>query len=162
MMRAAPTDTSSLARPSLTGLDPVHQRMQEIQDYWQQYPGAAPGGTGLTGLTHDDAQGWSRLLNQQTEYENLKRGLAGQGPLTVKQGVSTVGEGPEPGYPSPAPAASGAAPSTSAMTLGPSAPAADDTVPDNYYSTLPTTTGPRQRMRPNSIAGFPASVQGLS
>lgn len=60
------------------------RRLKEITDYWQQYPGAAPGGTGATGLMPGDAKGWSDLLNQQTEAANIERQFKGEGPLDVK------------------------------------------------------------------------------
>ncbi len=68
-------------------LDPQTQalkRLQEIMGNWQQYPGAAPGGTGPTGLAPGDATGWSNLMNQQTEAANLVNELQGKAPLTVK------------------------------------------------------------------------------
>lgn len=51
--------------------DPRAGRIKAIEDYWQQYPGAAPNGSGPTGLASSDAKGWSDLLNQQTEYFDL-------------------------------------------------------------------------------------------
>src|SRR5215475_5884264 len=58
-------------------------RLQQIEDEWQQYPGRAPGGTGLTGLLPNDSRGYSDMLNEQTEYANLLRRQKGQGPLQV-------------------------------------------------------------------------------
>jgi len=66
--------------------DPRVARIQQIEDYWQQYPGAAPGGTGATGLLSNDAQGYSRLLNERIEHDNLVRALNDQGPLSVRMG----------------------------------------------------------------------------
>lgn len=67
----------------------IQRRLDSIHDSWGQYPGRAPGGTGDTGLASNDATGWSAMLNEQTEAENLSRRLQGQGPLAVKMGGST-------------------------------------------------------------------------
>jgi|SRR5262245_11472834 len=75
--------------------DPDQIRLQQIEDSWQQFPGRAPGGTGLTGLLPNDSRGYSDMLNEQTEYANLLRRREGQGPLRVVQGR---GFGPEPSY----------------------------------------------------------------
>ncbi len=57
-----------------------------------------PGFTGETGLLSNDAQGWSNMLNAQTEAENLRRELGGIGPLAVEGQMrpmpSTRGYGP--------------------------------------------------------------------
>lgn len=79
--------------------DPRRRRLQELQDEFTRNPGAAPGGTGLTGLNKDDGQGYSALLNRQTEYLNLQRELDGQGPLRVQRGgiiPSQLPQGPSP------------------------------------------------------------------
>ena len=60
------------------------QRLAMILGAEQQFPGRAPGGTGPTGLLSNDAQGWSSMLNDQTEGMNLQRADQGQGPLAVK------------------------------------------------------------------------------
>lgn len=59
-------------------------RLAAIHAYWRKYPGAAPGGTGETGLLKNDAQGWSDLLNMQTE----ESGLRGR-PLRVRAGAGS-------------------------------------------------------------------------
>jgi len=69
---------------ALAGLQSAMPRLTEIEEYWRQYPGAAPGGSGPTGLLPNDAKGWSDLMNMQTEYANLKRQLSGEGPLQVR------------------------------------------------------------------------------
>lgn len=50
--------------------------LPQIEQYYAQYPGAAPGGSGETGLAPNDAQGWSALQNLQTRYQILKSGSA--------------------------------------------------------------------------------------
>jgi len=75
--------------------DPDQMRLQQIEDSWQQFPGRAPGGTGLTGLLPNDSRGYSDMLNEQTEYANLLRRREGQGPLRV---VGGRGFAPEPSY----------------------------------------------------------------
>ena len=67
------------------GTDPA-SRLAELQEEFTRFPGAAPGGTGLTGLGKHDAQGYSRLLERQQEYMNLQRQAAGQGPMNVRWG----------------------------------------------------------------------------
>lgn len=66
--------------------DPRMQALQAIYDQWAQYPGRAPNGTGLTGLQKNDAQGWSDMLNQQTEAMRLKAELEGTDMPVIKQG----------------------------------------------------------------------------
>jgi hypothetical protein len=51
--------------------DPRIARLKQLTQEFQQYPGAAPGGTGATGLRPDDAQGYSDLLNRRIEYQQL-------------------------------------------------------------------------------------------
>ncbi len=67
-------------------IDPRIQALQAIYDQWDQYPGRAPNGTGLTGLQSNDAHGWSDMLNQQTEALKLKAELEGTDAPTVKYG----------------------------------------------------------------------------
>lgn len=45
-----------------------------IEAYYKQYPGAAPGGTGETGLNSNDSQGYADLMNLRTRYQELKSG----------------------------------------------------------------------------------------
>lgn len=56
----------------------------------QQYANAPAfwTGNGETGLSRNDAVGYSRFLNDQTEYKNLQRQLQGKGPLDVEIGES--------------------------------------------------------------------------
>ena len=69
-------------------------RLRHLRDMQQRFPGRRPGGSGSTGLTSSDAQGWSDMLNQQTEAANLERELAGQGPLNVQSGFQYGGMAP--------------------------------------------------------------------
>ena len=46
-------------------------RLRQLENQYQTSPGRRPGGSGLTGLTAGDAQGWSRMLNEQQEFMNL-------------------------------------------------------------------------------------------
>lgn len=46
-------------------------RFRQLQNEQDRYPGARPGGTGETGLTSNDAEGWSRLLERQQELAAL-------------------------------------------------------------------------------------------
>lgn len=66
--------------------DPREARLQQIRARWKQFPGSAPGGTGPTGLMSNDAQGWSSMLNEQTEAANLSNEMAGKPPLSVRRG----------------------------------------------------------------------------
>lgn len=61
-------------------------RLKQILEMQSNFPGRAPGGTGLTGLTSNDANGWSNVLNEQTEGVNLGNELAGKGPANVRMG----------------------------------------------------------------------------
>lgn len=79
-------------------------RLKWIQDYYRMYPGAAPGGSGPTGLAPGDSSGWQRLLAMQQEYTQLKNflkmatgGTLGAGPGNVDgYGNVLLGEhGPE-------------------------------------------------------------------
>lgn len=46
----------------------VRRRLDQFGGYMQAHPGAAPGGTGDTGLTPGDATGWSGIQNKQIQY----------------------------------------------------------------------------------------------
>lgn len=59
-------------------------RIGQIEQGWQQHPGRMPGGSGTTGLASGDKHGWSQMLNEQTEHQNLQNTLAGK-PLSVVQ-----------------------------------------------------------------------------
>lgn len=75
--------------PSLDGLSSDPQdRLTQIRKLWQQFPGRAPGGTGPTGLLSNDAQGWSDMLNQQTEAVGLDDQLSGRPGPTIRTGRS--------------------------------------------------------------------------
>ena len=76
-------------------------RASMLRKQMQDFPGRAPGGSGPTGLLSNDAQGWSNMLNEQSELANL----TSDEPLSVKHGgfmnptfgqqsdVSTIGPG---------------------------------------------------------------------
>lgn len=64
--------------------DPRIARLRKLQEEFTNHPGAAPGGTGDTGLLTNDAQGYSDLLNRRSEAVNLQRDISGKGPLAVK------------------------------------------------------------------------------
>lgn len=82
------TNPSSRMSAYLDPSDPdaprkARERLQNIEAYWNENPGAAPGGSGETGLLPNDSQGWSALLNMQTEHQNLSNQLKGQAPVQV-------------------------------------------------------------------------------
>lgn len=60
--------------------------LQAILKRWEDFPGSAPNGTGLTGLTSNDALGWSRMQNENTAALNQLRALQGDGPMNVRYG----------------------------------------------------------------------------
>lgn len=49
------------------------QRLADFRHHYETYPGAAPGGSGLTGLQSNDAVGYSKMLNDNRLYEQLKQ-----------------------------------------------------------------------------------------
>jgi hypothetical protein len=63
-------------------------RIREFETYMERYPGAAPNGTGSTGLMSGDARGYSELLNRQKRYLDDKNAVAGRGPMAVRDGGS--------------------------------------------------------------------------
>lgn len=77
---------------SLLALDPSNQfsgmTTADADQYFADHPGAAPGGTGDTGLLPDDAKGYSDLVNLRTAYTQAKnpqatvRTLDGGDPLS--------------------------------------------------------------------------------
>lgn len=64
----------------------IGQRLNDIMESWKQNPGRAPNGTGSTGLMSTDSQGYSQMLNEQTEALNIQNELAGKGPVNVRMG----------------------------------------------------------------------------
>lgn len=64
--------------------DQAVTRLQELQTTYGDR--LRPNATGETGLSKDDAQGWSRYQNAITEAENIKRLLAGRAPLGIRFG----------------------------------------------------------------------------
>lgn len=66
------------------------QALQRLSSLRQNYgERLRPNFTGETGLARNDSRGWSRMLNAQTEAQNIQRLLKGQGPLGVEYGGST-------------------------------------------------------------------------
>ena len=68
--------------------DPRVEALKSIYAQWQQFPGRAPNGTGLTGLNANDAKGWADMLNQQTEALRLKAELEGEPAPNIRLGRS--------------------------------------------------------------------------
>lgn len=58
-------------------------RMRAFENEMRLNPGAAPNGTGRTGLMSGDARGWSDLLNRQAQYLNDTRADEGDEPYNV-------------------------------------------------------------------------------
>lgn len=52
-------------------------RFNQLQNEFSANPGAAPGGTGSTGLLPNDLSGYQDLLKRRTEYMSLLKGLQG-------------------------------------------------------------------------------------
>ena len=69
-------------------------RLASIREKQKMYPGRRAGGTGATGLLPNDSRGWSDILNEQTEAENIERELTGEEPLTVRPGGDFGGMAP--------------------------------------------------------------------
>lgn len=81
----AKKNTSLAGLANATELQQKQARLNDILDSWKKYPGRAPGGTGETGLLSTDKEGYSKMLNEQTEAMNLQNELGGKGPVQVKQ-----------------------------------------------------------------------------
>jgi hypothetical protein len=60
--------------------------VEDFENYMHTNPGAAPGGTGKTGLNANDAAGWSKLLERQQQYLADKAELQGQAGPSVRFG----------------------------------------------------------------------------
>ena len=90
----APTIQEWATQPTSQTPEEKLARLRYIRAQQMQYPGRRPGGTGLTGLASTDAQGWSDMLNQQTEAANIERESRGRGPLTVEPGAQYGGMAP--------------------------------------------------------------------
>ncbi len=69
------------------------QRLQMLMDDWRQPPGAAPGGSGSTGLKSNDRKGWEIMLENQRWALNELREQGGQEPMQVRA-FQTQAEGP--------------------------------------------------------------------
>jgi hypothetical protein len=55
--------------------------IEGMENAYAAHPGTAPGGTGATGLLSNDATGWSKMLNNQAQYQqmtNFRRQNPGQ------------------------------------------------------------------------------------
>lgn len=99
MLNYTPQDTGQIRDRARTGLarEQANQatkhrtaalgRLQQIEGDYSKYPGRAAGGTGLTGLTSGDSHGYSDLLNEQIEHQNLSRELQGKGPVDILGGL---------------------------------------------------------------------------
>lgn len=59
-------------------------RLAELSRHYAQFPGAAPGGTGRTGVM--SARGWSDVLERQQEYLRLQDFLEGGRGIDVRAG----------------------------------------------------------------------------
>ena len=90
----APTIQERANQPANQTPEERLARLRYIRAQQAQYPGRRPGGTGLTGLASTDAQGWSDMLNQQTEAENIGREFDEKGPLQVRSGYQLGGMAP--------------------------------------------------------------------
>lgn len=77
-------DTRRLAREQQA----TQNRLKMIEQGWQQNPGRMPGGSGPTGLGRADKYGWSQMLNEQTEYQNLGNALTGKPQSVIQLGRS--------------------------------------------------------------------------
>lgn len=65
------------------------QRLRQLEDEWGP-DRLQIGFTGETGLAKNDAQGWSRMLNAQTEAKNIRNIAAGKGPVQINYGGDMV------------------------------------------------------------------------
>lgn len=62
-------------------------RLAQLSMEMRQHPGRAIGGSGSTGLTSNDATGYSNMLADQQEYARLQDYMGGgEGVLDVQQG----------------------------------------------------------------------------
>ena len=59
-------------------------RLRDILENWRMNPGAAPNGSGTTGLNHNDSHGWDRLLEDQRWALNALREQNGDEPMQVR------------------------------------------------------------------------------
>ncbi len=64
-------------------------QLQYIEQEYARFPGRMPGGSGLTGLTSNDAAGWAAMLNEQAMYAALKKALPG-----YEDGGPVMADGP--------------------------------------------------------------------
>ena len=61
-------------------------RLRYIRAQQAQYPGRAPGGTGLTGLLSIDSRGWDEMQREQNEEKAIEAEFAGRQAPTIKPG----------------------------------------------------------------------------
>ncbi len=87
---ALSTDLDRRLKGVEPGEDPRVSRVRELDRYYAMYPGAAPNGTGATGV--NDLAGYSKMKNENVEYLNLKNELAGKGPVGTRFGGMAWGE----------------------------------------------------------------------
>mgnify|MGYP001593103475 FL=1 len=61
-------------------------RLLQIRDLQAQYPGRAPGGSGLTGLLTIDSRGWDEMQREQNEAKAIENEFAKRRAPTIKPG----------------------------------------------------------------------------
>ena len=82
-------------------LDPQSEAIRRLRSLQDQYGERLnPNYSGSTGLQRNDAQGWSDMMNAQTEAANIQRELEGKGPLNVEESGVVL---PSPGASPPVP-----------------------------------------------------------
>jgi hypothetical protein len=72
-------------RPSLEAFN-RSARIEQFEKLMRKHPGAAPNGTGTTGLMSGDSKGYSELLNRQKQYIDDTNAENGRGPAGVRDG----------------------------------------------------------------------------
>jgi len=63
------------------------ERLRQLEEGFQQSPGRAPNGSGVTGLQSNDARGWSQMLQEQQEYLRLKDAMGANRGIDVRLGA---------------------------------------------------------------------------
>lgn len=109
----SPLDTNRMHSGTNFAADEANDRAARItnfQNYMGANPGAAPGGTGSTGLRENDGAGWARLMEQQQQYLKDIAAEAGKAGPAVRVGAYDGAHLPQPtGAPKmPSPSASAA------------------------------------------------------
>lgn len=79
-------DSLTRSRLAYASQNPDNERalLNQIRQRWEMYPGSRPEGSGRTGLLPSDAQGWSRLQDENIWALNALRKLENKGPLQVR------------------------------------------------------------------------------